>query len=75
VKGLTVLLLLGVKTHPVVRILLGAALTVAGVLLHMRLLWLPGALLVVWGACNWVRQARVAARRHAETALRNGAAR
>ena len=56
------LFLLGVKTHPAVRVLLGAALIVAGIFLPLRLLPVSGALLVLWGACNWVHQARATRR-------------
>jgi threonine/homoserine/homoserine lactone efflux protein len=61
------LYLLGVRTHPVVRILLGVAMIAAGVALHMPLLWVAGALFVLWGARNWMCRARAAARRQAES--------
>jgi hypothetical protein len=52
------LLLLGAKFHPAVRVLIAAAVLVAGIFLHSRLLDVSGALGLVWGGYIWVQRVR-----------------
>jgi threonine/homoserine/homoserine lactone efflux protein len=52
------LFLLGVKTHPVVRIIVGAALIAIGLGLHMTVLPIAGVATLVWGGYTWLRRSR-----------------
>ena len=52
------LFLLGVKTHPVVRIIVGAALIAIGLGLHMTFLAIAGIVTLVWGGYTWHRRSR-----------------
>jgi hypothetical protein len=50
------LFLLGVKAHPIVRILIGAAAIAIGLGLHMILLAITGIAALVWGGLTWRRR-------------------
>ena len=52
------LFLLGIKTHPVVRILIGAALIAIGIGLHATLLAIAGIVALVWGGYTWRSRSR-----------------
>ena len=52
------LFLLGVKAHPIVRILIGAAAIAVGLGLHMILLAITGIAALVWGGLTWRRRSR-----------------
>lgn len=70
------LFLLGInKFHPIVRILIGAALVAVGLGLGVRLLAIPGVFLMAWGACNWYTRSRTNARREEARLHKEGAAR
>jgi hypothetical protein len=69
-KGTTMLFLLGVKAHPAVRVLIGAALIAIGLGLHMTLPAVAGIVALLWGGYTWRRRSRGGA-----LPGRNGAAR
>jgi hypothetical protein len=70
------LFLLGInKFHPVVRILIGAALIAAGLGLGATLLAVPGAVMAAWGGCTWYSRSRSQARREEARLHNSGAAR
>jgi hypothetical protein len=68
------LFLLGAKFHPAVRVLIAAALLVAGIVLHSPLTDVFGALGLVWGGYLWVKRVRMTARRDTEGLRRTGEA-
>jgi threonine/homoserine/homoserine lactone efflux protein len=67
------LFLLGVKAHPIVRVLLGAALIAVGVGLHLTVLTVAGVPMLAWGGYTWYRRSRP--RGHGVGASKDGAAR
>jgi hypothetical protein len=69
------LFLLGVRTHPVVRVLTGAALLALGLVVGIKLLAAVGAVLLLYGAFAWYRRLRGNARREEARAYKNGSAR
>jgi threonine/homoserine/homoserine lactone efflux protein len=56
------LFLLGVKLHPVIRVLLGAALIAVGIAMTMHVLSVLGAFVLAWGGYTWFRRWRTAGR-------------
>ena len=56
------LFLLGVRTHPVIRVLIGAAVLIAGLILASRILLGAGLLVLLYGGFTWYRRVRGNAR-------------
>lgn len=69
------LFLLGVKAHPVIRILLGAAIIAVGLGLGMKTLAIIGIPMLVWGGYSWFQRSRVEARQQEALLHKSGAAR
>lgn len=69
------LLLLGVRTHPVIRVLLGAVGLAVGLAVGAKLLAASGVVLLLYGGFSWYRRIRGNARREQAGADKNGAAR
>lgn len=68
--------LLGInKFHPIVRILIGAALIGVGLGLGATLLTVSGAVMLAWGGFNWYSRSRSNARREEARAYQSGTTR
>ncbi len=69
------LFMLGVRTHPVIRVLIGAVLLAVGLIVVAKLLTAAGVLVLLYGGFTWYRRIRGNARRAEADAYKNGAAR
>lgn len=69
------LFLLGVRTHPVVRVLIGAVVLAIGLAVGARLMAATGGVVLLYGGFSWYRRIRGNARRAEARAYKNGAAR
>jgi hypothetical protein len=59
-KGLAMFFLIGIKTHPAVRVLVGAAMIAVGLTVGLDVTVALGAATVIWGGHTWFRRSRAA---------------
>jgi hypothetical protein len=69
------LFLLGNKVHPVVRILIAAAMIAIGLIVGLQITTILGVLGLVWTGYTWFRRSRAEARREEAGRYQSGAVR
>jgi hypothetical protein len=69
------LFLLGAKAHPAIRVLLGLATVVIGLILGAKVIALLGIPMLAWGGYTWFQRSRAAARQREADLRKSGAVR